>query len=160
MNKLPGIPDKPKRTVKVYREFEEAPDFDYRLFKVCLLYMICVFMMVFGSGGSSSFGLPSNMFVIGLTGCISVFIALIAIFYNLYFRKLLIDEYTEEVKNKVIGSIFGFLTLVWFTMGWITESVYLWFYPVMFYFIMFIVFSMWHSVYIINIVSNDRTNTI
>ncbi len=95
---LQGVPDKPLRRIKIYREYDEVPGFEYRLFKIGILYFIFTLLMVFNANKPNIYGFPSGWFVVGVIGCISIFFALLFIFYKLYILKELIGERIEEDK--------------------------------------------------------------
>jgi predicted ferric reductase len=86
-----GIPDKPKSRVRKYIQYEEAPESEYRIFIVGLLYILGVFMMVF-CNKHDIYGLPSVGFLLGAVLCISVLFALILFFYKVYIYKKYINE--------------------------------------------------------------------
>lgn len=94
-----GVPDKPRKVIKVYKQYEETPGFEYKLFNVCILYLVCIFLMVFNADKPYLYGLPCGLFLIGAIGCIAIFMVIIVTFYTLYIRKELIGEYTEDERR-------------------------------------------------------------
>lgn len=75
---LQGIPEKPKKKVRVYR-YDEVPGYEYRVFVVCLYYIAGIILMICGHKNDIN-GLPSLKFVAGATICLTTFIVLVMSF--------------------------------------------------------------------------------